>query len=1463
METLEYKTAKHEDDHAENPSEAVHNPEVSQAEKECVERKNKYFKDFFFMRYGEVPQEHPVYGYLNEILGKLPNVEALDVKLRVIPDRFQSNAFALPDGTIAVTSHLIEFAEYYEALAGALAHEKVHVEKEHAKPLEEKAKLDYKDAFEYGLKKLAKGRLNEYEADLRAAFSDLEKAGINPLGFKVLLQKFAQREEGYGDVHGDSMDRALNVATGSYLMDLKSLSNDLHKIPNELIESVKQVSRPEFGAIFSRPKDYPGVFKPYAQRVEERHESIKHIDDSNKLVIALSTVGNYCKLKDTRGYDTDDDACMSELVEKTASYIKEKSGIADRQSILLTISYFSGVPIKTIDRYLGADVKSEKSSTPTAEVFSKVANAKLFECSVSSAPHYCSELIEYLNANKLLKKDDDDAIKSLDKAFYELESAYSISPPIKDEIVLVADRVLGKAEADKTPTAEKTDARSMWEKTEPVGSNRMFEMVRSNIGSLDVESIHKAIPRLARGLSKELEGKDPKEILSAIADVNFIFSGYVSTYVSESVELKEKVKDSTFILERYMTLKLFFQCAENLRLTKMIDKRNYDLLHLLFMYEFGGNSLLSSINDHVETYSHKPEQKEAEPSSHVIYDVGVGEFDEEPDYIEEAARDLENEDEMRSMSGTNNLRNREEFTAEETKIWMQIKEEVLKFSISESRVLAGVNEGLTEDAYKVFCDPKYRKDNSLNSLTNRMGAPSERGREFFARSVDIYSSKVTLPEFISFINKNQEQHELFISTVGSFSQSLGNISVKISKACEDGTLWQLPLKDIITISEFVHDPFIRSEILSKSFSENWPRLSFDEKVELLFPEKGKKGIVDFRLREKFLCEDVKTREQYDNIKKKVERSIDDLFNNTSVGIGGAVLADRISFKYSDPVRFLQGALATSENDQQLREWIEDFVKSGRSLFYNVDVPEAEGGKKINLIDEEEFITESVIQQLYNLDEVGRRMFVRKLLASQDGLLRSAENRGKFFDSIFDSWLKKENGQKDLGEVLERIKGSLAEEDSWELLYFAIQGILADKIFIPPKGITTRVMRQDVVAAIDKAKPTQRNREKVMLSTLRLRNTFESEGLTKTRKQKISPVEFVKETAGNLGALGRRFLQVLPQFVELSPDYEREFSDVYDKVAGQSKFAALATVEREWPEMWNELKEVGDRVGGGSIVTVYHTVDKEGKEGVLKVRNPNILYHLEEAQKVALSVSGRLASQYGESYKQARDIIPDINAWVTNDVNFESFLEKDTQFRNSYQEFTVEGNKYKIRIPESVGPANAYFSREEYVPGINLTSIDEIMKSEKHDAKQAIGLLAKFYVQQIMDGRLHSDIHPGNFSVTEKGELVVYDRNYYIDLTDQEKEAILSLFNPFADEQQKISHLRTLLNAGEEATPLLKEFSAALSGGDIGQAKKEIIKIKASGVTVPLNVTLLLKNISSIQSLAKKVGFSSIFDAVIV
>ncbi|HYC34548.1 MAG TPA: AarF/UbiB family protein [Candidatus Paceibacterota bacterium] len=1432
---------------------------------------SSFVSDRTHLEHGEISHDHPAYRYVEEIFNRLPRDEGQDLKLRVIPHTHNVNAFALPDGSIGIFTPAIEFAESREAVEGILAHEKVHVEQEHGKKkqkLHESARGDVRSGVEVRLAALAQSRLAEYQADISATMHQMDKAGTNPLGYKLFLLKMAEKEhvhDRYGDVHGRSLDRALNVATGSYLMDLRSLSGNLTPVPPEIIESVKDEKPPATKAIFSRPGDYSGFIKPVAERRRERREGLACLSQPTDYLIALSALHNATDGR-RKKMDEDDAECMKLVVGELDKHLENGIGPASRMAKAVVMSYFSGTSVEVAHDMLSEDTeKKPLRMTDVRDYMRKAAESGVFSYALAYTRDYSKDVINFLIKKNLLREGEDNIAEILDESLVKLDDAYSmdVAQPgtFKEMYTKITKKQEETDEEKKKTKAPKTSRtkEDIWAKVDISEANydpTILGICKKYINHREGIFMYQAIPPISQELIPLLYDLEPDEVFKKVRDLYWIL-GAIGTNFTEMQGLKQVHEQTEATINAYVPdfalHQILNQCLNELP----CFKKNPALIPLyktLLFHKTEMNvirAVAKEVRDHMsmddemqQSWVHTQQERDA-------YDGN-----EDLDLI------------LEELEGKNNYAGPPEIiiSPEERRMSseMIVDIEGREIKNAETELSKNLSEKRLQKMYQFFVDQEYQRDHNLefrhSAISDR---PQEVLKELFARNFDLFTANISLTQIADLIDRFQEKFNDFASCLEENRKVLGNIVSKVADACEDGSLWKLSLSQIILISKFVDNPFLRVEISSRAVSTYWDQLSFEEKLEMLFSAKADIGISDLSLRERFLCEEVNTKARYEQVKDLVANSFDEIFANPSAKAGGLVIIDRLSFRYADPITFLKAALTTSDDDRSLRLWVDDFFVGTRTNSSEVveeddeDVPlsrEETETRQLRRVSIETRATDRALHHLYSLDAVGRRLLVRKLLVGESGLLFSEKNKRAFFDTIFDTWVESDSSQADLKKALDNIKEALIEEPSWEVIYFAMQGVLADKMFIPSEDIND-----------DKAKIAEEGEFaqeiKALNGELRMRHKLIGEKEAKTRKQKISPIEFIKEVGGNLGALGRRFLQVLPQFVRLPEKYEAEFSDVYDRVAGQSKFAALATVEREWPEVWDEFTEIKDRVGGGSIVTVFEAQNKNGKAEVLKVRNPNILWHLDEAEKVAGSIATRLSDQHGGAYTQAKGMIPDISMWVSGDVRFGGFLEKDKDFRSKYTGFNAPNNPYSIRVPESYGPASEYFSREEYIPGTNLTSLDTLIGSPSHDARKVISLLARFYGKQLQEGRLHSDVHPGNYSVTDNKELVVYDRNYYIDLTDQEKSAILSLFNPFAPMPQKSERLRELMNANEDQVPVISAFIGSLGSGNVDQAKRDLVAIKAAGVKVPLNLTLILKNVSSINSLAQKVGFKNVFEAM--
>lgn len=1423
-------------------------------------RKVEFAGDITKMQLGEISKEHPAYEYLNSIITKLS--PSTDIEIRIIPDKYGANAFALPDGTIGITSSFFAFAEYEEVIAAALAHELIHIEREHAKGnhIIQTSGVDMTSFRILGQK-----RKYEYEADIRAAFEKMEKAGINPLGMKILLEKLAEHENkfgGYGDVHGRSSDRALNIATGTYLMDLKSLSSNLHTIPEDFVSSFDSVETHEGKDLFNRPKDSAGKIKSHEDRRSDRRKYIESLQYPEEIFIAIRTIADY-----RESDDPDDDMCLRALFEKAKKIITNKVGVSEVGSNIL-IAYFAGVKLSTIDQFIPRSSGTPLSTSKLISELDTISHLpNLFAYSLSSGSSFAYSLIGWMKDNRLLNnKNDIHFAEKLDGVVTSFNASYgrdsSSEKTCSQAFNELFDIKSSSVEKEALETKQKSHLEEpSWEKVESDLDPVLIELFKINVKKETISGFDEALPAITASVKERLRNKSTDELiidLKKIYKAIYSFSRKKAEYYydlkgARSVQYEYWSRFPLIVSDSYI-ITIFNECINDEVLfpnITLVDKERVKCL-IGFLIQPKAKSYVFSSWRHSDTRLEMSHRDVEEGGS---YDPDKVFFGED---LDDVLKDFDRErkmDESRVYRGKNDLHNSDffELSPEDNRVFSKYRKLVNSYSVEGKYLLNKVTSESIADTYHFFND---RKDDEIAGLLSHdLSAMIIESKSFeenlgillsqmFDRAIHKKGLKFCL-KFIDDCNKNIPDFEgMLIHN----KDLLLNFTEKIAEAFVDESIFSLSINDIFRLTSYIKSVFIRDTILQTALGKKWGSTSFEEKMDFLFPKGGGRSVIDFELRERFMCQDVNTQKDFNIVKERVEKSIDDVLRSSSASQGVFVLFDRLSFKYHDPVALIEAALSTETDDEALIYWIESNIRLSASA-------------EISRIteDDEEYeyeIDENKISprqgaykfadQLYALDPLSKRVFLRRILMGEGGLLLTQESRKKFFDKIFSKWIEDDSSQHDLKDVIDRVKQALIEEDSPEILYFALQGVLADKLFIVPERL--RKVSFDEHSEF-KANPEEKMLRKIVTSPGRI------------KKQKLHPVAFVKEVAGNLGALGRRFLQVLPQFVVLPEKYEEEFSDVYDKVAGQSKFAALVTVEREWPELWKELPYIGDRIGGGSIVTVFEARNKDGREEVLKVRNPNILYHLDESEKVSLSISNRLSEVHKGSYSQAKNIIPDISQWVKNDVEFEGFLDKDLEFRTKYEGYSAEGNKYSVKIPESFGPPSAYFAREEKISGMNLTALDQIIKSPGHNAKQVVSLLTKFYVQQIVDGRLHSDVHPGNYSVTDSYELVVYDRNYYIDFTDSEKQIILELFNPIGDGKSKVDKLMELFQAPDESRIHVESFVDSLSKGDIDEAKKKIINIKSSGTKIPLNFTLLLKNLGALNGMARKVGFSNFVEAV--
>lgn len=173
--------------------------------------------------------------------------------------------------------------------------------------------------------------------------------------------------------------------------------------------------------------------------------------------------------------------------------------------------------------------------------------------------------------------------------------------------------------------------------------------------------------------------------------------------------------------------------------------------------------------------------------------------------------------------------------------------------------------------------------------------------------------------------------------------------------------------------------------------------------------------------------------------------------------------------------------------------------------------------------------------------------------------------------------------------------------------------------------------------------------------------------------------------------------------------------------------------------------------------------------------------------------------------------------------------------------------------------------EDYIEGFNLTQSTEL-KLQGHDLREIITLLTRNFFAQIKDGQVLSNIHPGNVRV-RGNEVVILDRNYYLDLNMNDKLFLAGLVQnlnniPFVTElclsyliQQGVeidSRQRARIKKRINTLSQITDPSDRLLGLSVTLRKEKL--------RFPLKITLLVQDFFYLDRMAKKVDYSGILDA---
>lgn len=710
------------------------------------------------------------------------------------------------------------------------------------------------------------------------------------------------------------------------------------------------------------------------------------------------------------------------------------------------------------------------------------------------------------------------------------------------------------------------------------------------------------------------------------------------------------------------------------------------------------------------------------------------------------------------------------------------------------------------------------------------------------------------------------------------------------------------MAQIIKAIDFISAPFLRASLEKYYSNLLWPQLNFDEKLDEFFSRKS-----TFFLGAKTMEKEIITEDQLHKFLDRLKKKFNDLRSrgHREAGLATMLFEADYFLEKRNNLEILEPALNTRKNDKKWKQYVWEMVYKRPDLFLkdlslsrseDDDEDEDDGYEddRLQSVDDDTspfktasiYRADTVARESYALDQGSKYMALRKILAGEKGVLIDPETRKETLLMLFNSIVQK-NSDPELRKLIMDIIDGVSSQSEWETLLFALQPILNSYFLIPPRqsaawkdlgvfGIDPGDEVSDFVGTLQEERTTEPWKyEKAALHAgeIILKDKLIKAGAIEESVPKdkdMSVLDFVIDFAQNMGSLGVRFLQLLPLFTDLPKGYAERFNDVFDGVEGQTKLNALMTLEREWPTMWETISKVGDRIGGGSEMTVYDAETKDGKKIVLKVLNPNLIYLLENHFEFIAKIVDYLEQKDPEKYRSVRLMLKIIKQWIQKDVSsLRDFVPNHNAFQENNDNFEVSGFDYMIDVPDAYGPPSGKFLAEEKVDGLNLTKWDELVKNG-NDMKQVISLLVKNYIFQLQNGLCHSDVSIGNVSITKDKRVVWLDTNWLLKLSPEVSGFVSMVLNPFQLSKMTPEQLTEKIIAISETKPdeenriavneASKKFLAEITQGKVESFYEYLRALHSHQVELPIELELIFKNFHVFDQMAKRAGLASFLDA---
>lgn len=1432
-----------------------------------VDRLETWAKHDLALRYGSVPADHPAYIQAAAALRACRKNLPPDIQLLVCP-RLEENAMAIGRHIIVMGLPLLLQCYSHQGLAGIFGHELKHLEEQDT--LRDVGGLPASsapgDIVQEQLRQTSITRLAEHRADIHGALLDLDEAGTNPLGYILELERLDARSTGERSAsHGSSLDRALLGRIGLRYIDMAHLSQQL-RLVTQAERTAWQVE-PAAEAIAST-----SLFEPYT---------------------------TFDKFK------------MGEKRERWIEILREQSPVKRAVTITSLVQHWSRLLIPGIDMKQAKPFFAEVQQLLEADTDQLGDNPR--DVSLRRFLHYQLNLGLNLDVPA-------DGFKNK----YNLEHPYTTLHRSARDAAWTELTTLDDARYLRTQLAVVAEHDMPYALGDPRACLRLLIKRSLEVGWFGDSS--RADTFAAADFVAELEAWSLA--LADFAHKKCIVQPDAAQLFHDGV-----VQASGILTERKASAseKKLHQSVSGHRLVQDFGlTRASDISHdrLQVMFDWteseNGKQLMTLADQRPTNFREVINASVAvlqEQSSHltvravgwllrsvsaqVFTNLIVGESSEGRG--SQILRVLDSLEKWHTAFLTNDPRCADIESSERAVAKYFYRSEEISRLANMSVDYGGT---IFTVPYTTLLKQCLEQSTKNPALAIRLSQLFIQGGEQFGLDAEVTSTQPDIDVGTRFI----VAHIITVpikkrwATIQTFEQAgvpIGNIlrdHKNIAAPLVADTMKQI---DTVTagpdrfgllyiISECCTDPHLRLQLKQYLAEQQWAEATdFDRQLAVAFAHGTSR--YDVELKDRLIEECMITVEQYQAVHSQMRRYLDLFFDEGSVQVGILAEIDRVlKIKGYTAFKTITLLLGTRHSDNELRDIL---AKEALSYLSDADTLEE------TILNARRMLADldQIISMLFSLNS-GAKLAVVKKLVLDSGLMQQPTDRGKLLHALLDETLDTAANETDLRATIRQVGDALAVADDWKLLFLTMGPTLAEHLLVPATKATPWTQVDSVLEAlidvgIEDATPFSATKLTILpqaaattpwqyeenyglLGTRRIRAWLKKRGVmeTDTVAKRQSPLELVTELAPRLGSLAVRFLQLLPQFVDIPGRYQEQFNTLYDSLRGQSKLTSIGVVEREWPTdqgtMWDTIDQFGKRLGGGSLMTVYeiHTRQSPTAEAdkVIRVRNPNITFHLQATRALfdnALDVMLQQGTLDAATHQRLRIGVELVAEWIDQELQFDQFLEHDQTFYHQQHGFgKTEGLDYSILVPKSEPPISNYFQIEEKVPGRNLTDWQALV-TEGHDMRAVVSVICKSFAHQIAAGQLHGDVHIGNYRVTPNRQVAILDRTFYIHLDEQERNLFSGLVRGVVDPMALLGYLSKFMPVQEinamppTITATISNLGNELLAGNAAAVNHALVDLRQHGVRLPLHISLLTRNVHAYNRLAEQAGFTSLQQAL--